>query len=79
MAKRKIKPNWMIILMFIGGLFYLINFVDSLFRSKESEFEFLSFDMGKWPYAIFCLVCGYALMNLAMKWYKEKRNAKSNS
>jgi len=79
MAEQKLKPNWMIMLMFIGGLFYLITFVDSLFKPEDGEFEFLSFDLGKWPHVIFCLICGYLLMNLAIKWYKEKRNAKSSS
>lgn len=79
MAKQKTKPNWVITLMFIGGLVYLINFIDSLSRSNEGEFEFLSFDLGKWPYAIFNLACGFLLTNLAVKWYKEKRNAKSST
>lgn len=79
MAKQKVKPNWMIMLMLIGGLFYLVNFINALMAPEGSRFEFLSFEISKWPYTIFTLSCGWILMSLAINWYKQKRNAKSNS
>ncbi len=79
MTKQKVKPNWMIVLMFIGGLFYSINFFDALLAAEGSTFEFISFQMGKWPYTIFTLVCGWSLTSIAINWSKQKRNAKSNT
>ncbi len=79
MVKPKVKPNWMIMLMLIGGLFYSLNFFDALLSSEGTTFEFLGFDINKWPYTIFTLFCGWSLSSLAINWYKQKRNAKSNS
>lgn len=78
MARQKVKPNWMIVLMFIGGLFYAINFMNALTASAGSTFEFIGFDMGKWSYTIFTLFCAWSLISLAINWYKQKRNAESN-
>ena len=78
MAKQKVKPNWMIMLMLKGGLFYALNFIDALTASEGSTFEFIGFYMGKWPYTIFTLFCGWSMTSLAVNWYKQKRNAESN-
>jgi hypothetical protein len=79
MAKQKVKANWMIMLMLIGGLFYSLNFFNALLAPEGTTFEFISFQIGKWPYTIFTLICGWSLTSLAINWYKQKRNAKNNA
>lgn len=73
MAKAKVKPNWMIMLMAIGGLFYGISCIDAALASNTSTFEFIGFEIGKWLYMGMTLFFSFSLFSLSRTWYKQRK------
>lgn len=73
MAKQKPKRNWMIMMMFMGGLFYGVSCIDAALASNGTTFEFIGFEMGKWVYMGMTLCFSFALFTTSINWYKQKK------
>lgn len=73
MAEEKPKRNWMIMMMFIGGIFYGISCIDAALASNDAIFEFIGFEVGKWVYMGMTLFFSFSLFSLCSKWYKQKK------
>lgn len=79
MGNERPKRNWMIVMMFIGGLFYGISCINAAIAPNGSIFEFIGFDISKWVYMGMTLFFSFSLFSLSITWYKQKKNAENNS
>ena len=79
MGRDKIKKNWMIGLVFIGGIIYGINVLDALFYSKREHYEYLGMDVNKWVYIGMMAIFSISLIALSTSWYKQKKHAKNDN
>ncbi|OEK05090.1 hypothetical protein [Roseivirga misakiensis] len=79
MAEKKIRKNWVIVLLIFAGIVYAINAIDALAGPEKDSYEFLSFEINRWLYVGLMVFFAFSLTSLGVSAYKEKRNASKNS